>query len=270
MPLPIGLGGLVGRRTASPLPWAPRPLYASGAVPDVPTPGFEPGTLRPISPSRGRYRAPLPIGSGGLNPPSPLRRPVRGHAWTGSHRLLPPFHQPPPGPTTRAGVRPAHHTHESVESSPAGPVRTRWGTARAYNPFRRLANEPVTHGRCSPRALPHDPCGHPGNAGRVVHGQSWCEGGHSVRRDPPWGGCAVVPPSLCCRERQIPQHPPCGVLGLAAPSLCCRERRIPRPCSAERAAPSLCCGGRQIPGLPGMATWRFDGRFGFLLIFSCA
>lgn len=160
----------------------------------VPAPGLEPGNSAADIPSRGRYRAPLDVGSAGR--------------WF------------------LAG---------------AGPVGNRVGTARAYNPFRHPRQEAVTDGRCGPRALPHDPCGHPSNGG------AWCTGNasESWALSPPiapvLGGCAVIPVSEFVESEGFP-------LAAQADSL----SGLSLGTSGERTFPEWgdeCCCAKAVPGL---------------------
>jgi hypothetical protein len=258
----------------------------------------------------------------------PGRRSLRAHPRTRTGELCGRY------PRGRAGTAHLSPLGQWARSpSPAGPVRTQWGPHALTTPIDDSQTSRLLMGGAVPRALPHDPCGHPGNAGRVVHGQSWCEGRHSVRRFPPQGGCAVVPLSLAPvvgtegvprprrfvrwtfgPDRFLPGAPVVGTEGgprmpssvggddrepdfsfsvfFSMRSKKCRKSSLstllaplgrPRPsntapprASTQRAKP-LAGSGLHAPLTvvwgppdsqgPSMTGWRFDGRFGFLLIF---
>lgn len=114
-----------------------------------------------------------------------------------------------------------------------GPVRTRWGPHALTTPFGAPGQGAVTHGRCGPRALPHDPCGHPSNGG------AWCTGNacsESRALSPPTapvlGGCAVIPLSGFSGERRFPA--PFRTVGPFSLSVYVESGGFPEPQGALR------------------------------------
>lgn len=118
-------------------------------------PGLEPGTPLVWA------RVPLPIGLGGLV----VLRAHPGTRTRNSAADIPGepgrYRAPLPIGADGRGVVLA-----LIDASERRGDRTR------LQPLSAPWSRAVTHGRCGPRALPHDPRGHPGNAGCVVHGQS--------------------------------------------------------------------------------------------------
>lgn len=152
------------------------------------------------------------------------------------------------------------------------------GTARACNPVRRPEGRLLVGGAVPVRCFP-TPAATPVTRGTWCTGNAGSESGHSVRRIPPLGGCAVLLLSVFVESEGIPQCRPVAVCQKTAqsPSLLFFLRVLkkwckpsPQHCSPRCPAPSACegwqdgkargserpCAGTRKPrrpdGLPGL------------------